>query len=61
VFGFGLRSNGFVFGMYKKLRIDNFEDDFGTSAYIGEINKNFEYILIEENNLMMEVTERIFG
>lgn len=39
-----------VFGMYKKLRLDTFEDDFGTSAYIGEINKNYDYILIEENN-----------
>ena len=50
IFNFGFRTNGLVFGMTKRLRLDVFEDDFGVSGFINEVNKNNDYILIENSN-----------
>lgn len=60
IFNFGVRSNGFIFSLQKRLRLDTFEDDFGVSAYLMETNKTFEYILIDEENYVREMTENLF-
>jgi hypothetical protein len=36
IFAFGIRDNGFLFPLYKRLRIDTFDNDFGVSAFLVE-------------------------
>ncbi len=47
-FAFGIRDNGFIFPMFKRIRLDTFEDDFGVSGYFHEDNSNMDYIIINE-------------
>ncbi len=61
IFNFGLRPNGFIFPLFKRLRLDTFENDFGVSAYLIETNKSFDYMVINEDNHLMEITERIYN
>ncbi len=36
IFNFGVRDDGFIFPVLKRLRLDTFEDDFGVSAVLNE-------------------------
>ncbi len=45
-----MRSNGFAFALHKRMRIDAFEDDFGVSAFVYEVNRTYDYILIDHEN-----------
>ena len=47
VFGFLKFSDGFIHPMYKRLRIDTFENDFGVSGYIELTNGYYDYLRID--------------
>ena len=46
--------------MWKRLRLDTFEDDFGVSGFFIETNKNQDYVLYNEDNTLIGTTARIY-
>lgn len=42
------------------MRLDQFEDDFGVSAYLVECNTSADYLMIDENNQILEMTKRLY-
>ena len=60
IFNFGLKKSGFCFPVWKRLRLDTFEDDFGVSGFFIETNKNQDYVLYNEDNTLIGTTARIY-
>ena len=61
VFGFLKFSDGFIHPMYKRLRIDTFENDFGVSGYIELTNGYYDYFRVDNNNYLLEMTRKIYN
>ena len=61
VLNFALRSNGLIFTVSNRLRIDNYEDDFGVSGFMTEIYKSNDYIIINSNNQITEMSDRLYN
>ena len=42
------------------MRLDAFKDDFGVSAFLNEVNITYDYILIDNDFKIEEVTEYLY-
>lgn len=50
IFTLGIRGNGFLIPLYRRMRLDSYDMYFGMSAYLLEINKSYDYLIINEKN-----------
>lgn len=50
IFTLGIKNNGFLIPLYKRLRLDTYNIYFGMSAYLLEINKSYDYMIINDKN-----------
>ena len=60
IFNFGLKKTGFIFALWKRLRLDTFEDDFGVSGFFKETCKNQDYLIFAEDNTLIGITTRLY-
>jgi len=60
IFYFGVKKTGFIFALWKRLRLDTFEDDFGVSGYFKETCKNQDFMVYSEDNSLVGITVRLY-
>lgn len=61
IFTLSLNGKGYLMPLYKRLRLDTYTIYFGMSAYLLQINKSYDYLLIDDRNHLLESTENIYN
>lgn len=58
---FGLNGEGFIIPLMIRLKLENFNDDFGVCSLLTRVNHEKEYIFISEEGWIMDVTKRLYN